>query len=145
VPNVIGTTQGYEVGSTFVHSLVTFGGWARTDSISNAFTRDNFARALAIRPNFRLRTGVNEAANVAHLALSPNPTTGFVNLNLELDKTDDVLVRVFSLNGQNIVTQRFSGVDKVNQNLDLSQQANGIYVVSLTTSKGTVTRKVVKE
>ncbi len=145
VPNVIATTQGYEVGSTFVHGLVSFGGWARTDSISSAFTRDNFARALAIRPNFQLRTNVNEAANVAHLALSPNPTTGFVNLNLELDKTDDVLLRVFNLNGQNIVNQRFSGVNKVNQNLDLSQQANGIYVVSLTTSKGTVTRKVVKE
>ena len=145
VPNVIATTQGYEVGSTFIHGLVSFGGWARTDSISSTFTRDNFARALAIRPNFRLRTGVNEAANVAHLALSPNPTTGFVNLNLELDKTDDVLVRIFSLNGQNVVNQRFSGVHKVNQNLDLSQQTNGIYVVSLTTSKGTVTRKVVKE
>jgi Secretion system C-terminal sorting domain len=146
VPGVIGTVQGHEPGSTFVHSLIAFGGWARADTMnSNTFTRDNFARALAIRPNFRLRTGVNEAANVAHLALSPNPTTGFVNLNLELDKTDDVLVRVFNLNGQSVVNQRFSSVAKVNQNLDLSQQANGIYVVSLTTSKGTVTRKVVKE
>jgi Secretion system C-terminal sorting domain len=145
VPGVIATTQGYEVGSTFVHSLIAFGGWARTDSISNTFTRDNFARALAIRPNFRLRTGVNEAANVSHLALSPNPTTGLVNLNLELDKADDVLVRVYSLNGQTVVSQRFNAVKAISQNLDLSQQANGIYVVSLTTSKGTVTKKVVKE
>ena len=128
-----------------MHLLTTYGGWVSSDTLSNTFIRDNFVRALAIRPNFQLRTGVNQAANVAHLALSPNPTTGFVNLNLELDKTDDVLVRVFNLNGQSVVDQRFSGVDKVNQNLDLIQQANGIYVVSLTTSKGTLTRKVVKE
>lgn len=144
-PNVIATTQGYEKGKTFVHLQTTLGGWAASDTLSNTFIRDNFSRALAIRPNFQLRTNVNETANVAHLALSPNPTTGFVNLNLELDKTDDVLVRVFNLNGQNVVNQRFNGVNKINQNLDLSQQANGIYVVSLTTSKGTVTRKVVKE
>lgn len=144
-PNVIATTQGYEKGKTFVHLQTTLGGWAASDTLSSAFIRDNFSRALAIRPNFQLRTNVNETANIAHLALSPNPTTGFVNLNLELDKTDDVWVRVFNLNGQSVVNQRFSGVSSVNQNLDLSQQANGIYVVSLTTSKGTVTRKVVKE
>ena len=144
-PNVITTVQGFEPRKTYVHSLITFGGWAISDTISNAFYRDNFTRALAIRPNFQLRTDVNEAANVAHLALSPNPTTGFVNLNLDLDKTDDVLVRITNLNGQTIVNQRFNAVNSINQNLDLSQQATGIYIVSLTTSKGTVTRKVVKQ
>lgn len=144
-PNVIATVQGFEPRKTFAHALVTLGGWAISDTMTNTFIKDNFSRALAIRPNFQLRTDVNEAANVAHLALSPNPTTGFVTLDLDLDKTDDVLVRITNLNGQLVVNQRFNAVHSITKNLDLSQEASGIYIVSLTTSKGTVTRKVVKQ
>jgi hypothetical protein len=144
-PYVISTTQGYEKGKVYLHQLATYGGWVLADTLSNTFLRDNFARALAIRPNFQLRTDVKEASNIATLSLTPNPTNGLVQLNMALDNTDDVLVHVYNLSGQLIANQRFNAVKSINQNLDLSAQANGIYVISLTTSKGTLTRKVVKE
>ena len=58
---------------------------------------------------------------------------------------EDVLVRVYNLSGQVVYTSKFDKVKNIQQDLDLTQQANGIYIVSLTTAKGTLTRKVVKE
>ena len=145
-PSVWGTTQGYEPGNTFVHSLVTYGGWARLDTFPDGtFLKPRFARALAIRPNIQLRTGIGETTYVGKLTLSPNPISGVINLSVDMTTEEDVLVRVYNLSGQVVYTSKFDKVKNIQQDLDLTKQANGIYMVSLTTAKGTLTRKVVKE
>lgn len=143
-PYVWGTPMGYEKGRTFVHLLKSLGGWAKTDTISDYF-RTDWSRALAIRPNIRLRTDIGETTNVGKLTIAPNPTSGLINLNVEMNNVEDLIVRVTNISGQTVLTQRFEAAKSINQNLDLSQHANGIYIVSLTTAKGTLTRKVVKE
>ncbi len=143
-PNVWGTPMGYEKGKTFVHSLRLYGGWANTDTLPQ-FTQERFNRALAIRPNIRLRTDIGETTNVGKLTLSPNPTSGFINLEVDMVKAEDLVVRVTNISGQTVLTQKFEAAKSINQSLDLSPYANGIYIVSLTTAKGTLTRKVVKE
>lgn len=150
-PYVWGTPMGYEKGKTFVHSLVSFKGWATTDTISTYFGnpstyfQTDFQRALAIRPNIRLRTDVGETTNIGKLTLSPNPTSGLINLEVAMNRAEDLVVRVTNISGQTVLTQKFDAAKSINQSLDLSQQAAGIYIVSLTTAKGTLTRKVVKE
>jgi hypothetical protein len=143
-PLVWGTPMGYEKGKTFVHALQTYGGWASTDTLPEAM-RSRFNRALAIRPNIRLRTDIGETTNVGKLTLSPNPTSGLINLEVDMVKAEDLVVRVTNISGQTVLTQKFDAAKSINQSLDLSQHANGIYIVSLTTAKGTLTRKVVKE
>jgi Secretion system C-terminal sorting domain len=144
-PNVWGTPMGYEPGKTFIHLQRTYGGWVRIDTSSNANLMTNYSRALAIRPNIRLRTDIGETANVTKLALSPNPTNGIINLSVDMDKAEDLVVRVYNLSGQAVLTQKYDNLKSLNQDIDLSQQANGVYIVTLTTAKGTLTRKVVKE
>jgi hypothetical protein len=145
-PYVWGTPMGYEKGKTFIHGLVSFGGWANIDTLPvGNYYRESFNRALAIRPNIRLRTDIGETTNVGKLSLSPNPTSGLVNLDIAMDKAEDLTVRVTNISGQTVLMQRFSAAKSVTQPLDLSAQPNGIYIFSLTTAKGTLTRKVVKE
>ncbi|MBL7813513.1 MAG: T9SS type A sorting domain-containing protein [Saprospiraceae bacterium] len=145
-PAVWGTPMGYEKGMTFVHALQTFGGWVAIDTLplSNYYAT-RFNRALAIRPNIRLRTDIGETTNIGKLALAPNPTSGVINLEVEMHQAEDLVVRVMNLSGQIVFAQKFEAIQSLNQSLDLSEQANGMYIVTLTTSKGTLTRKVVKE
>ena len=144
-PAVWGTPMGYEKGSTFVHALKSLGGWVKTDTSALSFLQTRFNRALAIRPNIQIRTDIGETTNVGKLSLSPNPTSGLINLDVEMNNAEDLIVRVTNISGQTVLTKRFDAAKAINQNLDLSQHANGIYIVSLTTAKGTLTRKIVKE
>ena len=144
-PAVWGTPMGYEIGSTYVHLLRTLGGWVRIDTTSNNFLATRFNRALAIRPNIQLRTNIGETTNVGKLTLAPNPTSGVINLDVEMNVAEDLIVRVTNISGQTVLTQKFDAAKAINQSLDLSQHANGIYILSLTTAKGTLTRKIVKE
>lgn len=145
-PIVWGTTQSYQKGYTFVQANQTFGGWIRPDTLPDGnYYKGIFGRALAIRPNIRLRTDIGETTNVGKLTLAPNSTSGFINLGVDMVVAEDVLVRVYNLSGQVVYSSKFDKVKAIQQELDLTQQANGIYVLSLTTAKGTLTRKVVKE
>jgi Secretion system C-terminal sorting domain len=145
-PNVWGTPMGYEKGKTFFHLLSTYKGWVNPDTLpAGNFYRERFNRALAIRPNIRLRTDIGETTNVGKLSLSPNPTSGLITLDVDMNSAEDLVVRVTNLSGQTVLSQKFDAAKSINQRIDLSQQANGIYIFSLTTAKGTLTRKVVKE
>lgn len=145
-PAVWGTPMGYEKGRTFIHALKSFGGWVDVDTLpAGNFYGERFKRALAIRPNIRLRTDIGETTNVGKLTLAPNPTSGVINLDVEMNVAEDLIVRVTNISGQTVLTQKFDAAKAINQSLDLSQHANGIYIVSLTTAKGTLTRKIVKE
>jgi hypothetical protein len=145
-PYVWGTPMGYEKGKTFIHGLVSFGGWANIDTLPvGNYYRESFNRALAIRPNIQLRTDIGETTNVGKLSLSPNPTSGLITLDVDMNVAEDLVVRVTNISGQTVLTKRFDAAKSINQNIDLSAQSNGIYIFSITTAKGTLTRKVVKE
>jgi hypothetical protein len=101
--------------------------------------------ALAIRPNFLLRTAVEESIGVNQWTVAPNPTEGVVNLNIDLTTEAAVQLRIYNLNGQMIHQVAYDKAKHFEPTLDMSGFANGMYILSLTTPQGTVNRKVVKE
>jgi len=69
----------------------------------------------------------------------PNPTKG--QLNIETINLKVSEINVYNLIGKNIITLQENEVKPLTQ-LDLSDQAEGIYMVNVITNKGTITRKV---
>lgn len=69
----------------------------------------------------------------------PNPTNG--ELNIETTNLKIYKISVYNLLGKNIITLNENQVKALTQ-LDLSNQAEGIYMVNVFTDKGTITRKV---
>lgn len=143
--SIIGTSLGYERGSVFMHGIQRFGGWIQVDTSTSGFVTNVKGKALAIRPNFKIRTNTNEVSAFENLTIAPNPTTGLVSLDLTTVKEGDVSVRVYNINGQVMMNRKYDNVKNMTENLDFSDFANGVYIVSLTTNQGTVNRKVVKE
>ncbi|GAB5553522.1 MAG: hypothetical protein Sapg2KO_31130 [Saprospiraceae bacterium] len=75
----------------------------------------------------------------------PNPVlNGVARLQLELPTNTNLLVNVFSLTGQNVLTHNFNRVNAGTHNLDLnvSNFQTGMYIVAIQTGSGTVTRKI---
>ncbi len=142
---IYATTQGYERGITMVYALTTLGGWQNADTIANTFFAGQFQKALAIRPNFQIRTNTNQISDISNFTVAPNPTNGLLNLNIETSQMEDMQIRIYNLNGQMVMNTYLEKANNIQKTIDLSSQANGVYMVSLITSKGIITRKVVKE
>jgi hypothetical protein len=77
------------------------------------------------------------------LEISPNPTTGFTTLNVEMADANDINVTIFDMTGK--LVQSFNDVNVENRNysIDLSDQPNGVYFVRLMTNGQVQTKKVV--
>lgn len=85
--------------------------------------------------NFRIEdnTGI-EDNNRANFTLYPNPTTGMVNLSETASR-----VEIYDFSGRMVKAE-----ENVNS-IDLSSQANGVYIFHITTNDNVITKKVVKK
>jgi hypothetical protein len=83
-------------------------------------------------------TGIKELRNNS-LSIFPNPTNGF--LNVKVNKAGHI--RVINALGTIILNENVSNSNQVN--LDLTNEANGIYFVQYNNGKEIVTQKFIKE
>jgi hypothetical protein len=86
--------------------------------------------------------GINESDWAAGMQIFPNPTTGFVTLNLSLKETAEVRVEVLNALGQIVQTQQIGQVNELSQNLDLSNLAQGAYFVRVAVDGTIAVRRV---
>ncbi len=87
--------------------------------------------------------GVSENA-YNNLSVYPNPTNGMVTINFDVEKANDVKVIVSNLNGQIVYQENINSLNGVyNNSIDLSQQAKGVYMLSIVSSKGKTDKKIV--
>ena len=75
----------------------------------------------------------------------PNPTNGLTNLVFNLSENDQIQVSLANVNGQQVVLidagQKNKGT--YSYQIDLSPYPKGIYFLTLATTKGTFTQKIV--
>lgn len=83
--------------------------------------------------------GIEDNPIYEFVDIFPNPTKGQLNIETANLKVSEI--SVYNLIGKNIVTLNEDQVKALTQ-LDLSDQAEGIYMVNIVTDKGTITRKV---
>ena len=77
------------------------------------------------------------------IAIYPNPTSGKVIVSWELSTTDDVLVNIIGLDGQQLYSEMVTAKVGNTHQLDLSGLAKGIYFVQVIAKDAVVTKKIV--
>jgi len=87
--------------------------------------------------------GVSENA-YNNLSVYPNPTNGLLNINFDIEKANDIKVIVSNINGQVVYQKNINSLNGVyNNSIDLSDQAKGVYMLSIVSSKGKTDKKIV--
>ena len=85
--------------------------------------------------NFKIEDNTGIEDNIkANFTLYPNPTTGMVNLSETASR-----VEIYDFSGSMVKAE-----ENVNS-IDLSSQANGVYIFHITTNDSVITQKVVKK
>jgi hypothetical protein len=88
-------------------------------------------------------TGIKDLQMSSALTLYPNPTNGMLSVQLNMPVSGNFQVRVFDVMGRTITTLAESNSLGGTYNVDLSQNANGVYFVEVITDGSSVTRKVI--
>lgn len=78
--------------------------------------------------------------------VSPNPTNDFITIHYNLENESQVILKLTTVQGQVIQENKIEKANGIQTNtLDLSNQASGLYFVSITTETGNFTSKVMKK
>jgi hypothetical protein len=75
-------------------------------------------------------------------AIYPNPVNDIVNISFSGKSKNSFNVAVYSIQGSKIYT---SYTKERNASINISTLAKGMYLLNITTDKGSMTRKIVKE
>ncbi|TAE54587.1 MAG: PKD domain-containing protein [Bacteroidetes bacterium] len=90
-------------------------------------------------------TGIDELASGRISSLYPNPTRDFAELVMEMERSDDLNVRISNLTGQTLFENQVSvGAGEQRISLDLSQLPQGMYLLDVRGSNGRLTARIVK-
>ena len=83
--------------------------------------------------NFEVGTLVasDEIYGVEEISLYPNPTSGRVNLDIELTTMMDVQAKVMDLSGRTVFQSERSNVLSLQEQFDLSSQPAGLYIIQV--------------
>lgn len=81
--------------------------------------------------------GINE------LKLFPNPNAGQFNLQLALTARDQVAIRIFDMKGKLYQSRQLNQIINYQTAFDMSKAVEGVYLLSVTTSKGTTSQRIV--
>lgn len=86
------------------------------------------------------------ATDISALNVYPNPNEGRFEVSYKLAKAQTVALSVLDLQGKEIYSRNTEGAVGVNSpNIELSNNAAGLYILRITTEEGTVNRKVTVE
>jgi subtilisin-like proprotein convertase family protein len=109
-----------------------------TDTMSGCASNDT------IIVNYSVCSGLNEVKNNINLNVYPNPSNGVFTLNVNTTDVNELDIKVMNIQGQVVfVKNNFDNVSTINEQIDLSDNANGIYFITVTSDKGIVTSKII--
>lgn len=73
----------------------------------------------------------------------PNPTNGLVGVTCAFDTPHDVTLEVRNIVGQVVYTRKIAGAMTVQEQLDLSEYANGMYFINVQAGERSVSEKII--
>ncbi|MEX2589727.1 MAG: T9SS type A sorting domain-containing protein [Chitinophagales bacterium] len=86
---------------------------------------------------------IGDIADISNLQLFPNPTSGTVNLKLELSTTAKVQIEWINVLGAQVASEFFGTTTTVNKSYDLGQFAAGIYFAKIRIDNEMIVKKVI--
>ncbi len=87
----------------------------------------------------------NEAEIVNSLSVSPNPTSGLLNVALDLPASQEVQLSLIDITGKEVMNLAPVTFTSRNFEVDLQDQAAGLYLLRFRIGNDVVTRRIVKK
>ncbi|MGK0333640.1 MAG: hypothetical protein ACI974_000456, partial [Paraglaciecola sp.] len=93
-----------------------------------------------------LDVATDEATEVLEsLSVYPNPTSGLLELRLNLKRATELSAEVYDLTGRKMLTKNLGQQLRLNEQLDFSSLPNGIYLLRLRAGDAARTIRVIKQ
>ncbi|KAB2805442.1 fibronectin type III domain-containing protein [Phaeocystidibacter luteus] len=86
---------------------------------------------------------VEEVAFLGNLAIYPNPSTGFVTMQLDMPEASEIEFTLINGLGQPVMTESLGRTQSFNGQFDLSTLPKGVYFVRITTEHTSSTQRIV--
>lgn len=91
-----------------------------------------------------LNVGINDLSTNVSIDVYPNPSNGVFTLNVNTTDVSELDIKVMNIQGQVVFAKNnFDNVSTINEQIDLSDNANGIYFITVTSDKGIVASKII--
>ncbi|MGO3237699.1 MAG: T9SS type A sorting domain-containing protein, partial [Psychroflexus halocasei] len=134
--NWMGSDETTTYNAVLIDPANLFGAGATSWTDASALLGEPFPTfSWVLRDN----TAMGVAGDLAEMiSVYPNPTSDFVQLNLP-SHIEVTSVQMFDLLGKNI------DVELNNNKLDLTSFAEGVYMISIETNQGKLTKKIIKK
>ena len=87
-------------------------------------------------------TGVDEADFNAAFNVYPNPSTGIVNVAINLQKANSVTIKVMNVLGETVASKMIDNVTTSTYTMDLGNQAKGMYFVEISSDNQKTVKKI---
>jgi len=90
-------------------------------------------------------TGIDDelAAGITAFSIFPNPNQGLFSVNLSLEHYEGISLTVFDLQGNKVYKEKTNPLLSLDKTIDLSDQAQGMYILQIQSARGIATRKFV--
>lgn len=124
------TTQSITVGTENLYAVTATNTFGCTDSDE-------------VWVEVEICIGTQESDWASEMQVFPNPTTGLVMLNLTLANAADVHIELLNILGQTFQNLHLGRLSNLNQSLDLSHLAQGVYLLRVTVDGETAIRSLV--
>ena len=98
-----------------------------------------------VRLNFDPVIGVNEINGVISSSVYPNPATTELTIELTTQELENASLFLLDLSGKMVRNQTATVSGTSTTTMDISSLSAGVYVLKITTDKGSITKKVVKK
>jgi len=78
------------------------------------------------------------------IAVFPNPCVDYINISLCKTNDDDFLILLNDIDGKLLEKRELNHVKNVHERMDMSRYAKGMYTITVSNRKGTVSKKIIK-
>lgn len=97
-----------------------------------------------INVDFSICTGVNTLSDNINLSIYPNPNEGVFNLTMSTTDIEELEIKLVNTQGQIIYSKNsFDNISIINEQINLTNHAQGIYFLTITSEKGMIAHKII--
>ncbi len=98
---------------------------------------------VALNLTINLDIGLKDAENGIVCVIYPNPTSSICNLSLNLEESQEVIIRLINNLGQEMEYRKLNSAKEFNETFDFSEMASGIYSILINVDGKQITKRVV--
>ena len=136
-------THIYYVEDTF-NVVMTVSNEICSASLSKPIKVDGYNPYYLIKMGLEKQQNLSKLVKILDVNVFPNPTADNITLKLKISTPAKVAYYVYSINGQLVKSQRFDGLEELEQQVDLSGYSRGMYFLRVVTRNEAKTFKILK-